>query len=250
MDLKETFAAIGSQMLSDFEHVHSQIKHMGERGSEREEGLKSFLEAYLPSRYTVSNGEIVDDSEQTSRQCDLVIYDRTNCPLMLAGKTYRVFPAEPVFAVVEVKSVLTNSELEDAVEKIRSAKRLIRHNGLIAGVIFAYKSGRKKDPIGEIASRLQELHAGMGPRLYVDLVCVLDAGVIQLVDNAGLPKIPADWSNRQMVVWHELSVPVLLWFYIHLLDLLDGQVTSSPNYKQYANILEIGVASFRDPRMK
>ena len=38
MDLKETFAAIGSQMLLDFEHVHSQIKHMGERGRGAKKG--------------------------------------------------------------------------------------------------------------------------------------------------------------------------------------------------------------------
>ncbi len=219
-------------------------------GSEREEGLKAFFQAYLPARYTVSNGEIVDDSGQTSRQCDLVIYDRANCPLLLAGKAYRVFPVEPVFAVIEVKSVLTNSELDDAVEKIQSIKRLIRRNGLVAGVIFAYKSGRKKDPIGEIASRLQELHANMGPRSYVDLVCVLDSGVIQLVNNEGNSRIPPDWDTRQMIVWYELSIPPLLWFYIHLLDLLDGQATSNPNYKQYASILEIGVASIREPQIK
>jgi len=237
-------------MLSDFEHIHSQIQHMGERGGEREQGLKSFLEAYLPSRYVVSNGEIVDDSGQTSRQCDLVIYDPTNCPLLLAGKNYRVFPAEPVFAVIEVKSVLTNSELEDAVEKIRSIKRLTRSNGLIAGVIFAYKSGRKNDPIGQIASRLREINAEAGPRVYVDLVCALDSGIIQLADAMGKPKAPEEWSNREMIVWHELEVPVLLWFYIQLLELLGGQNTTNPNYGRYANMVEIGLASIQEPYLK
>lgn len=60
MKLTEVYQAIGIQMLSDFEHIHTQIKHMGERGGEREAGLRAFLGTYLPSRYAVSNGEIVD----------------------------------------------------------------------------------------------------------------------------------------------------------------------------------------------
>lgn len=247
MDLKKVFSAIGNQMLADFDSIHSQIRHLGERGGEREQGLKSFLETYLPSRYTVSNGEIVDDSGETSRQCDLVIYDKSNCPLLLAGKEYRVFPAEPVFAVVEVKSVLTSEELRDAVEKIRAAKRLTRENGTVAGIIFAYKSGRKNDPMGQIASQLQKLNSEVGPRLHTDLICVLDSGVIQLVNSEGLSRISKNISERQMVVWHELDIPVLLWFFIHLLGLLDGQATQSPNYQHYANLFEIGIASIQSP---
>ena len=73
MDLKKVFAAIGSQMLADFESFQVQIKHMGERGNEREASLKLFLETYLPQRYAIAKGEIVDTNGDTSRQCDLVI---------------------------------------------------------------------------------------------------------------------------------------------------------------------------------
>jgi hypothetical protein len=50
MDLKEVFNAIGIQMLADYEHMNAQIKHMGERGSEREAQLKTFLTSYLINR--------------------------------------------------------------------------------------------------------------------------------------------------------------------------------------------------------
>jgi hypothetical protein len=50
MYLKEVFNAIGIQMLADYEHMNAQIKHMGERGSEREAQLKTFLTSYLINR--------------------------------------------------------------------------------------------------------------------------------------------------------------------------------------------------------
>lgn len=66
MNLKQVFMAIGSHMLVDFDHFQSQISHPGEKGSEREIGLKSFLQTYLPERYGISNGEIVDTSNHAS----------------------------------------------------------------------------------------------------------------------------------------------------------------------------------------
>ena len=246
MDLNKVFDGIGKQMRLDFEQIQSQVKHAGERGSEREASLRTFLQAYLPSKYAVTNGEIVDEFRQTSRQCDLVIYDHLNCPLLLAGKDYRVFPVEPVLATVEVKSVLSSAELQDASEKIKSIKTLKRQNGPIAGIVFAYSSVWKTDPMGNIADNLQKINQGLQSHQYIDLLCVLDAGVINIVDEAGYTRITKNLSDRSMFVWHELTPPVLLWFFIQLLDLLDGQKSSSPNYQKYARMFEIGLVSSQD----
>jgi hypothetical protein len=223
MDLGKVFSAIGVQMLSDFEHLHSQIKHVGERGAEREAGLRTFLEAYLPGRFAISRGEIVDAQQQTSHQCDLVIYDHLECPLLLAGKNYRVFPAEPIFAVVEVKSVLTVKELEDAVEKIRTIKGLERKNGSIGGIIFSYKSTWKKNAIQQIASHLQRMNSRLSPEECTDLICVLDAGLIQ-VDLA---------EKDGMWCYYDFEVPILLEFLIHLLYFLSSKVSLPPEYQNY-----------------
>ncbi len=120
MDLNEIFRSIAANMLSEFEHTQTQIKHMGERGSEREAVVKSFLGAYLPTRYGIASGEIVDKKGATSHQCDLIIYDHYNCPLLLAGRDIRIFPAESVFAVIEVKSVLSANEIEVLLAKFET----------------------------------------------------------------------------------------------------------------------------------
>jgi hypothetical protein len=246
MDLNEIFDGIGKQMLLDFEHIQAQIKHAGERGSEREASLRTFLTSYLPSKYAIANGEIVDEQGQTSKQCDLVVYDHINCPLLLAGKDYRVFPAEPVFAAIEVKSVLNVAELRDASEKIRSVKSLVRSNGLIGGILFAYTSIWVTDPMQKAAEHLQEINHDLEPYQYIDLLCILDTGVITVIDREGYTRIPQDLSGRCMFVYHELTPPVLLWFFIHLLDLLDNQTCAVPNYQQYARMFDIGTVSRQD----
>jgi hypothetical protein len=240
MDINNVFDAIGSQMLSDFEHFHSQIKHLGERGEERELALKSFLESYLPSRYAISNGEIVDVIKQTSPRCDLIVYDHANSPLLLAGRNYRVFPAEPVFAVIEVKSVLTVAELEDAVEKIRTIKKLERKNGSIGGIVFAYKSAWKKDAIQKIASHLQRINSKLTPADYIDMICVLNAGLIRIFSG----------DDDAMWCYYNLEIPPLLWFFINTLDFLGGKVSAQPNYGEYMSGGPFCLVEKMSPRLK
>ena len=60
MDIKKVFNAISQRMLIDFENMSSQINHPGEKGKAREVALSEFLKEYLPNRYSVSSGEIID----------------------------------------------------------------------------------------------------------------------------------------------------------------------------------------------
>lgn len=243
MDIKQVYKAIGAQMLSDFESFHPQIKHLGERGSEREASLKAFLQLYLPTRYSLSSGEVVDSGLRVSHQCDLIIYDSTKCPVLLAGKDSRIFPAEPVLGVVEVKSVLSRNELKDAADKIRVVKNLERENGKIAGIIFAYKSAWKNNPIVHTVKCLQEIYGLVAPHEYIDLICILDSGVIDLYPY------DEDYKDKQMTAYFDLEVPVLLWFFIRMLDLLDKKPSNSPELERYLGKppLSIGSAKFYHP---
>ena len=248
MDLNKVFSTIGSQMLADFDGFQSQITHKGERGSERETSIKLFLEAYLPKRYAIASGEIVDSQGNTSRQCDLVIFDSQNCPLLLAGKDYRIFPAESVYAVIEVKSVLDTAQLKKAADNIFSVKNLKRDNGNIAGVVFAYKATGEGKTIEKYTRRVQTINKSLQPFQYVDLWCILDSGIICLWDEEGLTRVSDKPSERIMVSWHEFyGPPVLLWFFIQLLDLLDGQKNAGPDYRSYSHSRAIGLVSISSP---
>jgi hypothetical protein len=61
-----------------------------------------------------------------SRQCDIIIYDALNCPCIFTDENLnQVLPIEGVYAVVEVKTRLTNSAMKTGFEQIRSVKRLL-----------------------------------------------------------------------------------------------------------------------------
>jgi len=241
VNIKKVFSSISRQMLNDFENVSSQIKHPGEMGRAREAALAGFLREYLPSRYSVSSGEIIDIELETSSQCDLIIYDHNNCPLLLKGNDYRVFPSEPVFAVVEVKSVLTLAELEDAVRKIGAIKKLKRTNGEILGVIFAYKVSWKENGISRLETHLQRLNKGMGEAQYVDMICVLNLGFIEVY------QIADDETSKVMTALSDMDVSPLLYFFMRLLDRMEQIKNVSPRFSNYLGPTSIGSARITTP---
>jgi len=67
------------KIFSELDLVHS-LNHSGEKGRESEEILKSFLNEYLPIKYSITTGFINRESG-VSNLCDIVIYDSSNCPI-------------------------------------------------------------------------------------------------------------------------------------------------------------------------
>ena len=98
-------------------------------GSAREAAARHKLEGILPSVAGIGSGCIIDVHGHTSRQQDIVIYEKHASPVFSINNspesTY--YPCEGVIAVGEVKSGLGRAELLDALEKVRSAKALRRH---------------------------------------------------------------------------------------------------------------------------
>src|SRR5690349_19756662 len=114
MDVKNIFQGIANKMLVDFDEIQAQIVHNGVRGDQRERALRDFLTKYLPKKYSVGTGHVLDRTGKMSGQCDVVIYDSFNCPLILVEEGYQIFPVESVFAVIEVKSTFTATSIEEA----------------------------------------------------------------------------------------------------------------------------------------
>lgn len=145
MNVREIFQGIANKLLTDFDQIQGQIEHAGERGKQREAAVTAFLAKYLPKKYALGTGHVIDQKGDVSKQCDIVIYDAFNCPLLLVEEGYRIFPPEAVFGVIEVKSVFDAATTSESVQAIQSVKRLERGEP-IAGGVFAYRSRYKKEP--------------------------------------------------------------------------------------------------------
>lgn len=179
-------------MRADFEAA-AQIVHHGSRGTARENTLRQFLaEGRLPEKYGLGAGEIVGRVRDTSRQCDLIIYDKLNGVTLLYDEAVKVFPIDCIYGIVEVKSALSKAEFLDALEKIRTFKQMapggaVSHSiggGLTMvharprpfGVVFAYSLANNS--LNSLVENLRAWEKTTPPAFWPNYVCVLEAGTI------------------------------------------------------------------------
>lgn len=109
--------ALGSEKAGDFQHN-------GIRGDERAASLMRFLQSHLPITMAIAKGEAIDFRDKRSGQLDLIIYDKSaSAPIFTGGENVLV-PAEALYAVIEVKSVLSKDELEKSVEAAKTIRSL------------------------------------------------------------------------------------------------------------------------------
>ena len=93
-----------------------------------EQPVRDQLEQILPRGLAVGSGCVIDTKGGTSRQMDVVLYERDICPVFCINNSPETtyYPCEGVIAVGEVKSVIGAKEIKDAFEKISSVKSLQR----------------------------------------------------------------------------------------------------------------------------
>src|SRR5882724_4680825 len=120
VDISEVLQSYSRKLLHDFHEGARTSKLPFDRGQPRETAVREFLSTRLPGRYGVGEGIVIDTSGGQSRQCDVVIYDRERTPILSSETAVTIWPFESVYAVAQVKSKLTRSELESAVEDIAS----------------------------------------------------------------------------------------------------------------------------------
>lgn len=104
------------------------IGHEGEKGGASEEVWRRLLRKHLPLRYQVDTGFIVDSRNNFSEQVDIVIFDRQYSPLVFELGARRIFPAESVYAVLEVKQTINLENIRYARNKVAKVRSLFRTN--------------------------------------------------------------------------------------------------------------------------
>lgn len=105
--IEEQFQKISESMIASNEIGRCTTQHGVMKGRNTEQVLINFLRKFLPSRYSLSQGQIVSPTGKLSPQLDVIIHDETIYPVatVLEGGDKIVF-AHSVYAVVSVKSNL------------------------------------------------------------------------------------------------------------------------------------------------
>lgn len=188
----------------------SSLQHGTTIGDASEAGWRSVLKEFLPNKYGVSSGFVIDSFGGQSDQIDIIIHDQQYSPLFLKTPTGNlVVPAESVYAIFEVKQSLNKAHVSYASDKIDSVRNLRRTSAPIkhAGGIYA---AREPDSLrilgGILATRLdwsdiegaaakRSLLAHTGDK-RVDIGCALEGRSFDISESGDVEFSPA---NMQLI---------------------------------------------------
>lgn len=127
-------------LLGKLELARESIEHAPTKGGVVEDIWLEFFRRYLPSRYEVSSGFVVDHKGGISQQIDIIIFDRHYTPTLLSQERHRYIPVEAVYMVFEVKQEFAKDYIEYAEEKLASVVKLKRTSAPIVNM------GEEQDP--------------------------------------------------------------------------------------------------------
>lgn len=89
----------------------SDIAHPVVKGSLRENFIADILRSVLPLHFGVGSGIIIDKWDKSSPQADIIIYDKRQIPPIVDSETNGVYPMDSVHRVIEIKSNLTKTDV-------------------------------------------------------------------------------------------------------------------------------------------
>lgn len=198
--------------------------HPGEFGMYREKMVSELLKPFLPTKLAVGTGFIITHQNHISTQCDIIIYDKENTPIIENGEQ-RFFPIECVVGVIEVKSVLSKSNLKEALQKLSNIKAL--RSDISSRNPYVYKDGNftsfdpKENVKDQIATFLicerfdfdytknkndifKDIYGDIDKSLYHNMVLSLKDGVCLYHDGKKIINYPywnyADNSHKHVMI--------------------------------------------------
>ena len=189
-----------------------QVSHAGEMGSATEENWRELLRAYLPARYAVEGGSMIDVDGRESQQLDLIVFDRQYSPVLFETGGVLYVPAESVYGVFEVKQELTRRHVKYAGEKVASARRLRRTS---VPIVHAGGEYPPKEP-SRIVGGILTIHSGWNPPFgvplenslrslseeqHLDIGCVLQHGAFTTGRQGHSPSLTGGQADLSLVTF-------------------------------------------------
>lgn len=126
IDLTTLYAGMQKEMLQKLSTGANAVVHSGTKGDNTESNWINWFQEYLPNRYKVDKGIVIDSTGKQSEQIDLIIYDAQYSYLVFRQNDTLLIPAESVYAVFEVKQNLNKERIEYAGAKAKSVRELLR----------------------------------------------------------------------------------------------------------------------------
>lgn len=240
--LDSVFYTISEPLKSILTTTSSSISHPRTKGDASEFQWLKWLRTYLPKRYKVDNGFVIDSNGCISEQQDIIIYDQQYTPYLLNEEGIIYITAESVYGVIEVKQKLNREYIMYTGDKIKSVRCLertsvpVRHLGgiggpkelhtIIGGLVCLACHWKKKLDSSYLVKALEQVKE---PDKQIDIICCLEDG--SCVMSYERDTIELRKSTRSSS---------LVFFFINLMSKLqDIGTVPAMDYNAYAKSLEI-----------
>ncbi|MFA7285405.1 MAG: DUF6602 domain-containing protein [Candidatus Paceibacterota bacterium] len=207
INIQKLFTALDEEMHLKLSSKIDEIYHPTAKGDEIELNWTGLLKTYLPERYTVDCGFVIDHKGNLSEQIDIIIYDRHFTPFIFRGENVAYIPAEGVYAVFEVKPHLDIKNLKYAINKLESVKRLKR-----TSAVFAHIMGKDKKELFDIIGGILTTKT-KSKKLFKEIKSDSKLSVVLALDN-GIKII------NDSLVLERTEKPVLAFFLLKLIEKL------------------------------
>ncbi len=193
--LVKQFNDQAENMIASYDRIkRDRITNTTDEGETLERVVLKFFEQYLPHKYHVDRGYIMNDEGKVSFQQDIVIYDPNNYVLLQNTDGYKIFPIESVYATVEVKSQLSSNKINECNQNIGSIKHLsgvmfkvsaqgetkgdildvTQYGSQVFSTVFAYDS---KISLEALAKNFRNKSS------FIDYVFILKKGIVCYIED-------------------------------------------------------------------
>ena len=190
--LLKRLKSIQSHLISEYDGSNPSSSS---KGRQREEFLNNFLKEIIPNTFRFGHGEIIDSDSKVTGQLDVVVENSLIPSLTSIGSTPRVYFAEGVGAVIEVKSDI-KKEWNHVLETARKVKKLSRKN--FGGRIFlGDESFLNTIPVFAVGYKGWSQRKTLEKKIIgsnVDGILVIDPGIFV---TSGLFKLNRDYNNAR-----------------------------------------------------
>lgn len=239
--LQDLFNAKQKEMASVLDGYREVTEHAVYKGNSSEGKWRELLKVYLPSRYQVDEGIVIDSDDNKSEQIDVIVFDRQYSPLLFESGGAKYVPAESVYAVFEVKQELNKGNFLYASKKIQSVRSLKRTSREIVHAGGVYPAKKPFDIIGGILATESAWSPPFG-KIFLDLMNSVALDNVTRIDLGCVLSSGGFVSGQDSETYVEVSAgdSSLVHFVLNLLSCLQTLGTvPAIDYNSYMRYLTL-----------
>jgi hypothetical protein len=118
------FDGIVKRFQTEIDQINDLITHTGEKGDANEQIIRDILSKFLPKKYSIGSGIVIDKDGNNSKQMDIIIYDSLYQPSVFSQTSSVLFMVDSVYMTIEIKTLLDIQSMGEAINNVTSVKQL------------------------------------------------------------------------------------------------------------------------------